>query len=203
MSEMIENPEDYFRQFVPERRQVFTLIEEEAAREDIPIVGPVVGELLYILVRALKARRVLELGTATGYSALQMGFALDVDGRLTSLESDPALADRARERIRHAGLEERVAVVTGDAVAIISNMKENFDFIFLDIEKADYLKVLPQCRRVLRPGGIMVADNTGFADADRFNRGIYIDPGWKVVNLFSFLPGHSPENDGLCIALRR
>ncbi|MFH1985510.1 MAG: O-methyltransferase [Pseudomonadota bacterium] len=203
MSEMIENPEDYFRQFVPERRQVFTLMEEEAAKEDIPIVGPVVGELLYILVRAIKARRVLELGTATGYSALYMGFALDVDGRLTSLESDPALADRARERIRQAGLEERVEVITGDAVAIMSNMKENFDFLFLDIEKADYLKVLPQCRRVLRSGGVMVADNTGFADADRFNRGIYIDPGWKVVNLFSFLPGHSPERDGLCIALRR
>jgi predicted O-methyltransferase YrrM len=203
MSEMIANPQDYFRQFIPERRQVFRLMEEEAAREDIPIVGPVVGELLYILVRALKASRVLELGTATGYSALHMGFALDVDGRLVSLESDPALADRARERIKQAGLAERVEVIAGDALTIMSGMQEYFDFIFLDIEKVDYLKALPQCRRLLHPGGIMVADNTGFADADRFNQGIYVDPGWKVVNLFSFLPGHSPENDGLCIALRR
>lgn len=203
MSEMIENPEDYFRQFIPERRQVFTLMEEEAGREDIPIVGPVVGELLYILVRALKARRVLELGTATGYSALHMGFALDVDGRLVSLESDPAMADRARERIYHAGLAERVEVVTGDAMTLMAGMQNNFDFIFMDIEKADYLKALPQCRRLLHSGGMMVADNIGFADADRFNRGIYSDPGWKIVNLFSLLPGHSPENDGLCIALRR
>ena len=202
MSEMIPNPEDYFRQFIPQRHQLFMRLEKEAAQEDIPIVGPVVGELLYILVRAIKARRVLELGTATGYSALYMGFAMDADGRLTSLESDLALADRARVNIAEAGLKNRVEVITGDAISIIAGMQERFDVIFLDIEKADYLKVLPHCHRLLHAGGIMVADNVGFADADPFNQGLFIDPGWKAVNLYSLLPGHSPEHDGLAIALR-
>ncbi len=202
MSEMIPNPEDYFRQFIPQRRQLFMRLEKEADKEGIPIVGPVVGELLYILVRAFKARRVLELGTAIGYSALYMGFAMDVDGRLTSLESDPVLADRARGHIEAAGLKDRVEVITGDAISMMAGMQDHFDVIFLDIEKADYLRVLPHCRRLLHPGGVMVADNVGFADADRFNQGLFIDPGWKAVNLYSLLPGHSPEHDGLAIALR-
>jgi len=202
MSEMIPNPEDYFRQFIPQRHQLFMQLEKEAAQEDIPIVGPVVGELLYILVRALKARRVLELGTATGYSALYMGFAMDADGRLTSLESDPVLADRARVNIDQAGLNERVTVITGDAISIVAGMAGYFDVIFLDSEKADYLKVLSHCRRLVHTGGIMVADNVGFADAESFNQALYSDPGWKAVNLFSFLPEHSPEHDGLAIALR-
>ena len=202
MSEMIPNPEDHFRQLIPRRHDLFMRMEEEAAQEDIPIVGPVVGELLYILVRAFKARRVLELGTATGYSALYMGFAMDADGRLTSLESDPVLADRARVNIDQAGLNERVTVITGDAISIVAGMAGYFDVIFLDIEKADYLKVLSHCRRLVHTGGIMVADNVGFADAESFNQALYSDPGWKAVNLFSFLPEHSPEHDGLAIALR-
>lgn len=202
MSEMIDQPEAYFRQFIPPQRQVFQQVAAEAAAEEIPIVGPVVGELLYLLVRVMRARNVLELGTANGYSALHMGFALDVDGRLKSVECDPEMADRARARIRQAGLEARVEVVTGDAFTVMAAMQAQFDLLFLDIEKADYLKVMPHCRRLLRPGGLMVADNTAFADADRFNQGLFIDPGWKPVNLYAFLPGHSPENDGICFALR-
>jgi caffeoyl-CoA O-methyltransferase len=202
MGKMIEKPEAYFRQFIPRRRQLFLRLEEEAAQEDIRIVGPVVGELLYILVHGLGAGRVLELGTATGYSSLYMGFALDADGRLISVESDADMAARARGNIDQAGLSERVDIVFGDAFTVMSEMQTVFDFLFLDIEKEDYLKVMPHCRRLLRPGGIMVADNVAFADADRFNQGLYIDPGWKAVNLFSFLPGHSPEHDGLAVALR-
>ncbi len=82
-------------------------------------------------------------------------------------------------------------------------MKGEFDYIFMDIEKQDYIKALPDCERLLVKGGLLVADNVGFKDADAFNRAISDNPTWRSVALFSFLPYHSPENDALCLALRR
>ncbi|MGD2029519.1 MAG: hypothetical protein PVG86_06220, partial [Desulfobacterales bacterium] len=70
MSNLIDNPEEYFRKFLPERNQLLMELEEQARREKIPIVGPIVGELLYILAKATQSRRILELGTATGYSTI-------------------------------------------------------------------------------------------------------------------------------------
>jgi predicted O-methyltransferase YrrM len=70
MSDIVDNPEEYFGQFVPERDPLLIDLETEASREEIPITGPVVGELLYVLARATGAKRILELGTATGYSAI-------------------------------------------------------------------------------------------------------------------------------------
>jgi predicted O-methyltransferase YrrM len=85
----------------------------------------------------------------------------------------------------------------------MSTLKGSFDVIFMDIEKADYARALKDCHRLLRPGGLLVADNVAFPDADEFNRAVFKDPGWRPVSLFAFLPGHSPERDGLCLALRR
>jgi len=78
-----------------------------------------------------------------------------------------------------------------------------FDFIFMDIDKEFYLPALPQCERLIRPGGLMLVDNVGFADAADFNRAIWESGKWRVVNLLGLLPGHSPEWDGLTLAVRR
>jgi len=79
---------------------------------------------------------------------------------------------------------------------------ESFNFIFLDIEKQDYVQVLPDCQRLLIKGGLLVADNVGFKDADEFNRTIAGYGAWKSIPLLAFWPLHSPENDALCLALR-
>ena len=203
MAVMVENPETYFRQFIPKRDHLLTEMELEAGRENIPIVGPVVGELLNLLARSCSASTMLELGTATGYSAIFLGRALDSSqGRLVTLESNADMAERAKDNIRRAGLETIVDVQVGDAVTILRHMQDSFDLIFMDIEKSDYQKVLPDCGRLLRKGGMLIADNVGFEDADPFNRLIFSDPDWSAVHLFSFLPMHSPEKDGLCLALR-
>jgi predicted O-methyltransferase YrrM len=199
---MISQPEMYFRRLVPDRQELFIRLEAEAAAEEIPIVGPVVGELLFILSRCLRAERIVELGTATGYSAMYMAAALEHHGRLTTFESDAALADRARENVRAAGLEEQVEVICGNALDMLGNIPAGVDLVFIDIEKEDYARVLPQCRRMLRAGGLLVADNVAFADADPFNRDMAADDSWRSVSLYSFLPGHSPQHDGLCMALR-
>lgn len=203
MSRMIPDPEGYFRQFVPSRDSLLLELEKEAGQQGIPIIGPVVGELLYILVRASGAVQILELGTATGYSAIYLAGACDeLNGRVLTLENDASMADRARANFEKAGLAHRIQIRMGDAMEEIANMSTPFDFMFIDIDKEHYVTVLPHCARLLKGGGLLVADNVGFRVAEGFNRAISGNPQWRSVHLLSLLPLHSPEKDGLCLALR-
>lgn len=78
----------------------------------------------------------------------------------------------------------------------------SYDLAFLDIDKEDYAPALEQCRRVLRSGGLLLSDNTSFSQAGEFNSAVYRDPSWQSVQLLSYLPGHSPEKDGICLAVK-
>ena len=203
MSRMLPDLEGYFRSFVPPRDRLLLDLEEEAGREGIPIVGPVVGELLFILARATAAAKVLELGTSTGYSAIYLGRACHPEqGRVITLEQDAAMAARARANLDKAGLGKRVEVRVGSALELMAKMSGPFDLIFLDIDKESYLPALPQCHRLLKVGGLLVADNVGFSGAADFNREIFNQKQWRTVHLLSLLPQHSPEKDGLSLAVR-
>ncbi len=204
MSVLVDNPEQYFRQFVPKRDPLLVELEEEARREEIPIVGPVVGELLYILARVTQAQRILELGTATGYSTIFLARAFaSTPGRLVTIDNNPAMAARAATNFHRAGLDQQIDIIIGDALEKLAEMEETFDFIFMDIDKEHYAELMPHCSRRLKQGGLLVADNVAFKDADTFNRLISRSSQWRSVNLFAYLPFHSPEKDGLCLALRR
>ena len=121
MSAMISDLEGYFRGLVPPGDALLLELEEEAKRESIPIVGPVVGELLFVLARATGAARILELGTATGYSGIFLGRACaEINGRVVSLEYDEAMATRARANLARAGLAEVVEVRVGEALKLMA-----------------------------------------------------------------------------------
>jgi caffeoyl-CoA O-methyltransferase len=203
MAAMIADLEGYFRGFAPPRDELLQELEDEAQRESIPIVGPVVGELLFILARATGAALILELGTATGYSGIYLARGCEpVQGRLLSLELDDAMAARARANFARAGLTGRVEVKVGEALSSMAALSGPFDLIFLDIDKESYLPALDHCQRLLRPGGLLVADNVGFAGAADFNREIFKRPEFRTVHLLALLPRHSPERDGLSLAVR-
>ncbi len=203
MSRMLPDLEGYFRSFVPARDQLLLKLEEEAQREGIPIVGPVVGELLFILVRATGAAHILELGTATGYSTIYLGRACHPErGRVITLEQDETMAARARANFAQAGLAQRLEVRVGSALDLMAKMSRPLDFIFMDIDKESYLPALPQCHRLLKVGGLLVTDNVGFSGAATFNQEIFNQKQWHTVHLLSLLPQHSPEKDGLSLALR-
>ncbi len=112
------------------------------------------------------------------------------------------MAKRARDNIASAGLSERVEVKIGDARTLMATLEGSFDLIFMDIDKEGYLPALPDCHRLLRPGGLLVVDNTGFEGAADFNQALLTDERWRSVNLLSFLPEHSPEKDGLALAVK-
>jgi len=203
MSKMIPDLEGAFRRLVPVRDVLLKELEEEAQHERIPIIGPVMGALLYVLARAMCAGVVLELGTATGYSAIYLGRACkETMGRVVTLERDKAMAKRAIANFKRAGLAGFIELILGDALVEMEKLPGPFDMVFVDIDKEDYLPALSHCHRLLRTGGLLIADNVGFQGADAFNRALSESPDWKAVHLLSFLPFHSPEKDGLCLALR-
>lgn len=203
MSNMIADIESHFRGLVPRGDSLLGELEQEALREGIPIVGPVVGELLFILARITGARRILELGTATGYSAIYLARGCQPQGgKVITLELEEVNARRARENFKRAGLEANIEVRVGEALTLLPTLSETFDLIFLDINKEAYLTALPECQRLLKIDGVLVADNTGFQDAAAFNQAISQLSQWRAVNLLCFLPRHSPEHDGLCLAVR-
>jgi predicted O-methyltransferase YrrM len=203
MSRIIGNPEGYFAKLVPARDDLLLRLEREAADEDIPIVGPVVGRLLEILVRAIGARRVLELGCATGYSTIFLARGLPREGgKVFTVERRSEMAKRASGNFAAAGVSRTVEILQGDAARILEEFRSEMDLIFLDIEKVAYEEALPHCHRLLRPGGLLVADNTAFRDASAFVKAVSKEDGWQAVHILSYLPGHSPERDGLTIAQR-
>jgi caffeoyl-CoA O-methyltransferase len=116
--------------------------------------------LLRILVESRDAKSGVEVGTNTGYGAINMGIAFErTGGRLTSLEIDPATAASARGHLAKVGLDKVVTVVEGDALKAIPMLPGGIDFVFIDAAKPEYLKYLKALEPKLKPGAVVVADN--------------------------------------------
>lgn len=141
------------------------VVAREGRAEGLPIVYPETGALLHALARLVAARRVLEIGTAIGYSTLWLATALPGDGLLISLERDGGRAARAREHARLAGQEAKVHVMVGDASRFLHKVAGPFDLIFQDGDKPGYLAMLDRLETLLRPGGVLVTDNVLWSGA--------------------------------------
>jgi predicted O-methyltransferase YrrM len=134
-------------------------IDREGRAEGLPLVYPDTGALLHTLARSCGARRILEIGTAIGYSTLWMAAALPADGALITMEYDATRAARARDHFAAAGVADRVSVIVGDATRFLHKVGGPFDLIFQDSDKKLYEPVLDRLIELLRPGGLLVADN--------------------------------------------
>ena len=123
------------------------------------VAGPEVGALLNLLVRELRPRRVLELGTFTGYSTLWMASALPEGGRLDTLEINDELEDLIREAFRRAGVADRVRLVIGDALDVLPMVDETYDLVYIDANKRDYVAYYQAVVDLVRPGGLILVDD--------------------------------------------
>jgi caffeoyl-CoA O-methyltransferase len=126
---------------------------------DLPLVDPEVGVLLRVLAKAVRAKRILEIGTAIGYSGIWLGGALPADGLLITMEMDEERARTARDNFARAGLAERVSVIVGDAQRMLAKVAGPFDLIFQDGDKKQYGPMLDRLVGLLRPAGLLVTDN--------------------------------------------
>ena len=117
------------------------------------------GKLLNLLAQAMGARRILEIGTLGGYSAIWMARALPPGGRLVSLEYSPKHADVARASLARAGLAEVSEVRVGKGLELLPDLSGPFDFFFIDADKEGYPDYFRACLKLSRPGSVMVFDN--------------------------------------------
>ncbi len=134
-------------------------LEQEARTEDVPIVRTETRELLKVLTLLHKPKRLLEVGTAIGYSAIYMSRYLPEDGIIVTIEKyEPRIA-KAKKNFALAGVEDRITLLEGDAADILKGLQEPFDMIFMDAAKGQYIHFLPEVLRLLVPGGMLVSDN--------------------------------------------
>jgi predicted O-methyltransferase YrrM len=129
------------------------------AREHLPLVDAEVGALLRVLAMSVGATRILEIGTAIGYSGMWLAGALKDPGILLTIEKDPARATTARFNFARAGFAARASVIVGDAARLLVKVAGPFDLIFQDGDKRQYSSLLDGLVERLRPGGLLVTDN--------------------------------------------
>lgn len=123
------------------------------------VSGHLQGKILYMLCRMIKPRRVLELGTFTGYSAICMALALDGDAQLHTIEINDELESLTRRYFKKAGVEDRIHLHIGDALSILPELEEEFDLVFIDANKRDYPAYYEAVFDKIKPGGFILADN--------------------------------------------
>ncbi len=134
-------------------------LAKEAAAEDVPIVRKETASFLKTLAAIKRPSRILEVGTAVGYSALLLAENLPAGSRITTIERDAGRLARARENFRLAGREGQITLLAGDAAEILPELSGPFDFIFMDAAKGQYIHFLDEVLRLLAAGGILVSDN--------------------------------------------
>lgn len=178
--------EQYLGELLPEREGLFKEMESQALQETIPVVTPPVGNFLAFMVSTSQASRILEIGTAIGYSTLWLaqGFA-GRKGHITTIDLNVDRARRAIEYFKRAGIEEQVEVLFGDARKIVPTLEGEFDFAFVDAAKGEYLDYLDLVIPRIATGGILVVDNVFF-------RG-WVVPGSEFAPKYNRMVNHLRE----------
>ncbi len=198
---------EYLLNVTPERNQILEDMERYALERNFPIVGPLVGRLLYVLANALHAKRILELGSGFGYSAFWFAKAIGKEGELFCTEGNSTNIEQAKEYFRRGKIPTRIHFLAGDALKLIDTVDGQFDIIFNDIDKHQYPKAFRKALPRLRKGGLLISDNVLWSgkildkkpDADTagiltYNRLIH-----SSKDLFSTI---LPLRDGVSISLK-
>ncbi|MFF9864109.1 O-methyltransferase [Streptomyces sp. NPDC013953] len=156
---------DYLTDMLAPPDEALTAALAAAGAAGLPdiAVSPAEGKLLHLLARTQGARTVLEIGTLAGYSTIWLARALPPDGRLVTLEYEPAHAEVARANLAHAGLGSIAQVRTGAALDLLPQLSEEgaapFDFVFIDADKKNNARYMEWALRLTRPGSLIVVDN--------------------------------------------
>ena len=154
------NITDYLRSLIhDDANEEFYRIQEEAREGHVPIVKPETKELLRMLVSLTRPMKIVEIGTAVGFSALYMNEFQPQGGSVVTIERNEKRIRKAKENIRNLGREDRITLLEGDAAEILAKIDDSFDFIFMDAAKGQYIYFLEDVLRLLAPGGLFVSDN--------------------------------------------
>lgn len=189
-------------------------LEQEAKRDRVPIIRREMQSFLKVLLKLKNPARILEVGTAVGFSALLMCENTPESTTVTTIEKYEKRISAAKENFRKAGMEHRIRFMEGDAMDVLKNLEGSFDFIFMDAAKGQYIHFMPEIMRLLAKGGVLVSDNvlqegeiieSHFA-VERRNRTIY-----KRMREYLFALKHDdrlltsivPIGDGAAVSIRK
>lgn len=189
-------------------------IERDGRAGRLPLVDAEVGALLRVLASAAGATRILEIGTAIGYSGIWLAGALPANGSLLTIEVDQERARTARANFSRAGLADRVIVIVGDARRMVAKLAGPFDVIFQDGDKHQYGPLLDRLAAMLRPGGLLISDNvlwngevvpgfTGTSSRGVDARQAIIDYNERLNRHPDLMTATVPLRDGVAISVRR
>jgi caffeoyl-CoA O-methyltransferase len=196
----------YLETLLPPRDALLVRMEEFAAESGQPIADPEVAQMIRILVRAKRPRRVIEVGTNIGYSVIVMGRECGRGGVVETIELDRGILARAKGFVAEAQLECDVRFHEGAALDVLRRLEGNFDFVFIDCVKTEYGDYLDALMPLLEPGAMIVCDNLLWKG--QVARGVH-DPSTDALRAFNQRITNDPRlmtivlplGDGLGISL--
>ncbi len=205
-----EDVENYLYELLPKRDAIIQEMEEFAAKNGVPIIGPAVARLLMLLVHVSGAKRIFEMGSAIGYSTIWLARAAGPKAEVFYTDGNPENARRAQEYFRRAGIAKRVHVQVGDALALLKKTPGKFDFIFNDVDKHQYPAALRAALPKLRRGGLFLTDNTLWsgkaarpaAQGDADTRGVQ-ELNRLVYSSKDLFPVLIPLRDGVTVCRKK
>lgn len=204
---MFEDVHNYLEKVTPLRTPILKEMEEYAKENDFPIIGPLVGRLLYQLAELTKARRILELGSGYGYSAFWFSMSAGARGHITMTDADKSNKKMAMDFFKRAGLKSQFDYMVGDSLKSIKKLSGPYDIILNDIDKQDYPKTIDLAAPRLKKGGLFITDNLIWGgdvytrNSDASTKGIreFTDKLYKDNRFFTTIV---PLRDGVAIALK-
>ena len=150
---------DYINSLDKGNSPVCNAIEKEALADGVPIIRKEMGNLLKVLLLLKQPQKILEVGTAVGYSSILMSENMPQNCRITTIENYEKRIPVAKNNFKRAGKEEVITLLEGDAMDILKELDGTYDFIFMDAAKGQYINCLPELLRLMPAGGLLISDN--------------------------------------------
>lgn len=151
--------EDYIRETLEQNTGQIREMELYAEENSVPIIHKEVAELIKVILKIHRPKRILEIGCAIGYSSIFFASVLDNDVEIITTERNPVMLEKAQENIKNAGLEDKIKILVGDAQETLKNIDGEFDMIFIDAAKGQYKMFLDMVIDHLKKGGVVISDN--------------------------------------------
>lgn len=150
---------EYLIDLQPDCNGVLGDIQRESLEEDVPIIPKDVVRFLSFLLSVKKPKKILEIGTAVGFSSSLMASFLKKEGRIDTIDRFDVMIEQAKENIIRTEQTEKINIIKGQAVEVVKKLDEEYDVIFLDGAKGQYIQMLPDLLRLLKTGGILICDD--------------------------------------------
>ena len=138
---------------------ICNLIEKEALNDNVPIIRKEMGNLLKVLIALKQPERILEVGTAVGYSSILMSENMPENCHITTIENYDKRIPVAKNNFIRAGVIDKITLIEGDAADVLKTLDGPYDFIFMDAAKGQYINYFPDIMRILKKGGLLISDN--------------------------------------------